>query len=53
MKTIILSAAVVCLTSCAEISTLSVDTPWGSGSKDALGNVTLTPKFPVVITSAK
>lgn len=52
MKTLAILATLA-LASCAEIGSLTIDTPWVSGSKDAMGNVTITPKVSAIVIPTK
>ena len=52
MKTIALLATLA-LASCAEIGSLTIDTPWASGSKDADGNITIIPKVTTIVIPTK
>jgi hypothetical protein len=57
MKTIAILAAIALVschfTGCAGINSLSFDTPWASGSKDADGNITIVPKATTIIIPTK
>ena len=41
-------AIALALTSCAAIESLSISTPYGDMSKDALGHVTLSPRAIII-----
>jgi hypothetical protein len=50
----IILAAVMAFTGCAEYpGSVSIDTPWFSGSKDALGNISIAPKATTIVIPAK
>lgn len=51
MKTkLALLALILAAVSCEGIDTFTITTPYGSGSKDGMGNITITPiAVPIVI----
>jgi hypothetical protein len=48
MKTIAIILAAVALSSCAGVTSFTISTPYGDASKDALGNVSISPRAIII-----